>query len=421
MHELTDEELARLRERGHDLVRACEWNELLNMSGMFRRDFEYWTRFWAPQIAIAARHLGDESARGFLNEAIARGFSQPELFYDQMEELFGGESDWADLRAAMAANVPPPVFELLDWPAFSPAHPVRLDEVPPDHLDELRQRLPQRHPSAWDTAKSLLSWVALAWQHSGSSHVQLQDAVHVLERVEAGERFACVEYSIVLTQALNAYGIPARRVGLLAPNYHTGFGRGHVVTEAWIDELGRWVVLDGQNGMYWVDGDSNPLGLRELGRRNNAGEPAAEVESLAGKQSAVPERWWPYFHRARETGFMVVSAPFTPAFQDKHWLETDELRLDAAGSDPDLLELGIGVVKVDEAPAIQPLTRHPHATGFEVTLDGQRWRLPPSGQAWPVLAGRPGEYSATIATMTAYGAHCPRQLRYVFRPVVIAA
>ena len=42
---------------------------------------------------------------------------------------------------------------------------------------------------------------------------------------------------------------PARNLGLFQDNYHVGFGRAHRVSEAWIDDLCRWVVLDGQNGL----------------------------------------------------------------------------------------------------------------------------------------------------------------------------
>lgn len=88
----------------------------------------------------------------------------------------------------------------------------------------------------------------------------------VLERVAAGERFACVENSIVLSQALNAVRIPARRVQLRQANHHIGVGRCHVVSEAWIDELDKWVVLDGQNGAYWADTDGAPMALPDLQR-----------------------------------------------------------------------------------------------------------------------------------------------------------
>lgn len=106
------------------------------------------------------------------------------------------------------------------------------------------------------------------WEH-GNGHVDPKDAVEILRRVDAGERFACVEYSVVLTQALNAMGMPARWLELLMHDHHAGFGRGHVVFEAGIDDLARWVLLDGQNGAWW--GASEPLGVLELMERYRDG------------------------------------------------------------------------------------------------------------------------------------------------------
>lgn len=59
----------------------------------------------------------------------------------------------------------------------------------------------------------------------------------------------------MLTQALNALQIPARPLSLFKAGYHAGLGTGHAVTEAWIDDLGKWVLLDGQNGAVWRDED----------------------------------------------------------------------------------------------------------------------------------------------------------------------
>jgi hypothetical protein len=56
-------------------------------------------------------------------------------------------------------------------------------------------------------------------------------------------------------RTLNALGIPARRLSLRQGDYHVDMGRCHVVCEAWIDDFCSWVILDGQNGLYWTDDD----------------------------------------------------------------------------------------------------------------------------------------------------------------------
>jgi hypothetical protein len=245
--------------------------------------------------------------------------------------------------------------------------------------------------------------------------VEWPDAVHVLDRVAIGERFACKEYAIVLSQALNAHGIPARSVALLRRNHHAGLGRAHVVTEAWIDDLGTWVVLDGQNGMYWVDDAARPLGLPELRRRLHAGQPRPDVVSLADKSSADADTWWPYFHAVNPTGVMISPAPYAPMLEATIVQPFEQLRGDPAGTHPDLLELAIGIADVDGRPAIQPVTRHPHAVGFQLSLGTEQWRLPLTGQPWSILTDTAGEHTVTIATLTGYGPHGLHVLRYASR------
>jgi len=103
-------------------------------------------------------------------------------------------------------------------------------------------------------------------------------------------------------------------------------GRAHAVSEAWIDDLGR-VVLDGQNGMYWVDADGRPLGLLELRRLRHAREP--------GRQEAgrVPsDAWWPYVHTVGPTGLMISPPPYAPLLERVHVQSFDQLVRDTAGS-----------------------------------------------------------------------------------------
>jgi hypothetical protein len=407
---LTDVELNELRARAQDLARTSNWADLFELAPALRADVRYWLLMWAPAVALAARHLGDPTARTYLDEAVAGGFGQPELFEGELELQFGADPDWAALEAAMAANVPPARLELLEWPELSLALPVNLHEIAPDRRGALRERLPQPQSSAWATATALLGWVSTRWDHNGSAHVEWPDAVHVLDRVAGGERFACVEYSIVLSQALNACGIPARSVTLFRRNHHTGMGRAHAVTEAWIDDLGQWVLLDGQNGVYWVDGA--PLGLVELRRRQRGGEPPAELVSLAGKASATPAEWWPYFHTVSPTGLMIAPGPYTP-ITEGGVQPCDELRRDPAGAHPDLLELAVGVVEFDGRAALQFATRHPHVRGFEVVLGEQTWPVPVGG-AWTV-PDTAAERTARVGTVTDFGPHGHHTLRFTVR------
>ena len=120
--------------------------------------------------------------------------------------------------------------------------------------------------------------------------MEIDDAVECLRRVDEGQRLACMEYSLVLSQTLNALGIPARNLGLFQDNYHVGFGRAHRVSEAWIDDLCRWVVLDGQNGLYWTGADGEPLGAVALQRAAGSGAPRPGRSTRTCRRSACRPR-----------------------------------------------------------------------------------------------------------------------------------
>ncbi|HEY7176413.1 MAG TPA: transglutaminase domain-containing protein, partial [Micromonosporaceae bacterium] len=258
-------DLTNLRIRAQDAIATKHYDALLALSPMLRGDRELWATYFAPECAIAARATGRDDARAFLDEAISGGFAQYELF-PQLVMLFSVDRDWDDLVARMRGNVPLPSLEILSWPSPAPTLPLDLDALPPDRAAALRTHLPRPQASAWATAVATLGWVTQRWA-PGTDPIASRDAVEVLEHVAAGERFTCVEYTVVLSQALNAIGIPARSVGLMTADYHFGVGRGHNVSEAWIDDLGKWVLLDGQNGMWWADQDGTPLGMVELQQR----------------------------------------------------------------------------------------------------------------------------------------------------------
>lgn len=399
-----DPRLVDIRKRGQDAGRAQDWPALLAMEAELRSDKAFWNNVWAPACAMAAANLDHRAAaRSYLEEAIAGGFSQPELYDPTFTEALSGDPEWPRLRAAMRANVPPPPVALLDWPVVTPAAPLRLDRLPPDREELLRAHLPPRAGSGWETAIALLAWVADRWPHA-NHHVESRDAVTILERVDAGERFACVEYTAVLSQALNAVGIPARAVSVRQGSYHTGMGRGHVVSEAWIDELASWVVLDGQNGLYWVDGSGAALGIPALQDRCRAGEPPPRHVCVGARQPPPEQRiplWFSHFQHASTTGVAWESGPYVPVFQTEFVAECELLLRDRDHAYPDLSAVATGVTSREGRPALRFDTPHPYPAGFVVTDASGRHELDPDG-VWPLAAHPPGEHSVTLATRTSY-------------------
>ena len=362
-----DADLHALRLAAEDAVRRHDWEFLCARTDELRAtDPEWWADNWAPSCAIAARQLGAPGARALLDEAIAGGYSQPEVHRPELADTFGGDPDWADLLDRIQRNVAPVPLEFLDWPTVTPTAPLSLLRLasPADEA-ELRRRLPALPDTAWDAALTLLGWVSTRWRHA-NAHMEVDDAVACLDRVEAGERFACVEYSLVLSQALNAVGIPSRRLVLRQAGYHAGFGRGHVVSEAWIDELARWVVLDGQNGLYWTSSDGTPLGALSL--QAAASTPTAlyapGVEPL---QAESVSDWFSYFAHISTTGATWSEGPFVPVFQRTRLVSSPPFLRDARHAYPDLSQIAVGVELAGRECAIRLSTEHPFATGFVVS------------------------------------------------------
>lgn len=94
---------------------------------------------------------------------------------------------------------------------------------------------------------SISRWVRSRWNHNGSNTPKKDDPISILREAATGKQFRCVEYSIVLSGALNALGFPSRVLGLMTNDVETKpTGAGHVVSEAYVPDLKKWVMVDGQ-------------------------------------------------------------------------------------------------------------------------------------------------------------------------------
>lgn len=94
---------------------------------------------------------------------------------------------------------------------------------------------------------NITNWVHNLWKHDGSNQPQKSDSISILREVEKGQQFRCVEYSIVINGCLNALGIQSRIVALKTEDVETReSGAGHVVLEAYLRDLDKWIFIDGQ-------------------------------------------------------------------------------------------------------------------------------------------------------------------------------
>jgi hypothetical protein len=402
-----------LRTLAIDLIRAQDWPELLALEAALRADSEYWIQFWGAACAIAAWHQRRPDARDMLQECISGGFHQVDDFGSSFDSSFGTEPDWPDLLARIRANLPPPPVELISWPCAKPAYPLRLFRLEPDGEARLAARLPAAGQGAWATAQRLLHWVTSRWRHIGTNHYDSGDANTILDRVERGERFACKEYTIVLTQALNAMQIPARGVGLYRAGYHAGMGGGHAVSEAWMDDLGRWVLLDGQNGATWRDSGGMPLGVLELQQRFLAGHQPEFSGTGHNFDAGDAGQWFSYFHAAGVTGVTWSDRPFAPLLEGSTVISCDRLADGSEDVAPDLAAISTGITD-DHGPALAFRASHPYPAGFAVTgPDGERRELE-LDQGLP-LYGPAGDHHLSVAVRTRYADLRPHAVHYVVR------
>ena len=397
--------LVALRVRGNDVSRAHDWPALHELAPQLRRDESMWPETWGLLCAVAAREVGDPGARALLEEVIAAGFHQPELYADVLESAFGADPDWPQLLERMRDNQPAPQITITDWPCITPSAPLALFRLSEEREALLRELVPVPRESAWETVKELLAWVARRWRHA-DAHMEVDDAVLCLQRVEAGARFACVEYSLVLAQALNALGIPARRVGLRQADYHAGQGRGHVICEAWIDDVGAWVALDAQNGLFWIDNAGAATGVRQLHTLQREGGPTPVAVVCTEKAFAQDELdfWFTYFAHPESPAGAFAAEAYVPIFQREQPALTTRLEREPQRLYPDLSEVDTGVALLDGALALHFKAAHPFVTGFAVdgvACDG----------LWAIDA-TPGQHEITVRAVARYGPLRPHRVSY---------
>ena len=119
-----------------------------------------------------------------------------------------------------------------------------------------------------DFVLSALSWVSSQWQHDGMNEPPKSfQALDILKEVHGKKvRYRCVEYGLVLSEVLQSYGFVTRTLALRSKNVaYGGFGQGHVAMEVWLNDIGKWIFLDPQFGVYLTTAKSKiPLNYFEI-------------------------------------------------------------------------------------------------------------------------------------------------------------
>jgi len=119
------------------------------------------------------------------------------------------------------------------------------------YLEELKDKFPLDFVNSkmndTEVVLAVLNWTNSRWKHSGNNSPSKNDAITILNEAEEGQQFPCFAYAIVLRDQLNALGYKARTVYLKTEDAeHRKGSPGHVVTEVFLDDLQKWIFVDGQ-------------------------------------------------------------------------------------------------------------------------------------------------------------------------------
>lgn len=337
--------------------------------------------------------LGD-SAKA--REELRRGL---DLGYAESDELtrapWNKLPDPEPLLAAARANAAKlAIVSLVRWDNPD-LDPTPEGQRPQSQLQELRSRYDLDAVAApgrteLERQLRLLDWVHHRWRHDGLDEPTQRDALSILREVEQGKRFRCVEYSRVLEEVLQAMGYPARSVGLRRQNCSFGTGKGHVVSEAWNNELGQWVLLDGQNNSYW-EAHGKPLSAAGVRAAQAAGTPLKMVCQPSRWAKVSQSDWDVYFSHLTYAGvtFVAPTEKLELLFQGSP--DRRRQTSDARTVYPSLGRVHADVELTADKRSLQVVLRHnaPWFSHYELTVDGQPpQRLDQASWLWPLQSGR---------------------------------
>ena len=113
-------------------------------------------------------------------------------------------------------------------------------------------------------AGAVMNWAHRLWSHNGDNDPGTTEPKIILERAQAGDRFRCVEYSVMTVAAARSVGLDARVVGLRTRDVETTeYGAGHVVAEIYLHDLKKWIMVDAQWALI-PTADGNPISVAEF-------------------------------------------------------------------------------------------------------------------------------------------------------------
>lgn len=118
-------------------------------------------------------------------------------------------------------------------------------------------RLDTLHGKDFSNIRKITAWVNKKWVHNpyGIAPVEA-NGMDILNAVDRGEKFSCLEYSKLLRDVLHANGYVARIVTLQSHEIdYSGPGTAHVAVEVYLSSQEKWIYIDPQWGIYLKSND----------------------------------------------------------------------------------------------------------------------------------------------------------------------
>jgi hypothetical protein len=244
-----------------------------------------------------------DAAFRLLEKAVEAGFrSAGHIQRDPDLSSLREDARWAGLMASVAAAEDTHRRELLTPLQFeeeseeTPAYSFCWSDPTDPYLTRLRNdyrlgRLADSSASDYETVRVVCAWVRGQWEHNGVNEPAKSDPISILEEAGEGRQFRCVEYAIVLSGALNALGIPSRVLALKTRDVETRpSGAGHVVAEAYLDDIDKWIMVDGQWDVIAAS-DGTPLNAVELRKALAEGDSLLGVDSFSNTEAGEYFDW----------------------------------------------------------------------------------------------------------------------------------
>lgn len=128
----------------------------------------------------------------------------------------------------------------------------RIDEIAGDNSD-------------FERVVRLLKWLHNVYHNGSYQNNVKKNALDLLNYGFKGDEsrsLNCADMSIILTECCLALGLKARTITLM-PFSPYDFDN-HVVSNVYIRELNKWVILDPTYGLYFKDEFDKPLSLFEI-------------------------------------------------------------------------------------------------------------------------------------------------------------